>query len=83
VTDAGIDGILGERVVKFLHGHSHREEARPSSGLDFPAIEDELRLVLRFMRDADPKHFDRMCRGVAVDPSLLAAACASAAIQSR
>lgn len=65
---ASIDPSLKERVVKFLHSQSHREEPRPSAALDFPSIEAELVAALSFIYQADRPHFDDMCAAVGVDP---------------
>ncbi|MHA3722557.1 AAA family ATPase [Leucobacter sp. HY1910] len=69
--NAFIDGALKERVVKFLHSQSHREEPRPSSALDFPSIETELAATLRFIHAADGPHFEAMCRSVDLDPVVI------------
>jgi wobble nucleotide-excising tRNase len=68
-----IDGELSSRVVKFLHGHSHREDPSPISALDFPSIEAELKSVLEYMRLADGVHFKNMCIAVNIDESKLTA----------
>lgn len=69
--DNDIDQALAKRVVKFLHGQSHREEARPSAAPDFPTLEEELRAAMKFIRMADEQHFLSMCAAVEVDPDLL------------
>jgi wobble nucleotide-excising tRNase len=61
-----VDPTLSKRVVKFLHGQSHREDPNPESSLDFPSVEIELKAVLEFMRQADEDHFINMCRAVGV-----------------
>lgn len=66
-----IDPALSKRVVKFMHGQSHREDPNPVTALDFPSIEGELRAVLTFMHAADPDHFTNMCKAVAIDPSFI------------
>ncbi|WP_370443678.1 AAA family ATPase [Cryobacterium sp. M23] len=71
---ASIDGVLARRVVKFMHGQSHREEPRPTSALDFPSVEAELRAALDFMRRADGPHFEEMCKAVDVDHTTIIAA---------
>lgn len=71
-----IDPVLAGRVVKFLHGMSHREEPRPNSALDFPSIEHELRSALDFMHRGDAKHFAAMCNAVELDPASVLAAIA-------
>ena len=68
-----IGGELSNRVVKFLHGHSHREDPSPISALDFPSIETELKSVLKYMRLADGVHFANMCRAVKLDETKLIA----------
>jgi len=55
---------LKERIVRYLHGSSHRENPNPTSALDFPAVENELRNVFRFIQLCDPDHFERMCKAV-------------------
>lgn len=65
----GDHGALRTRVVKFVHGHSHRLEPSPTAALDFPSIETELHTVLEFMRLADERHFESMCKAVGVDAS--------------
>jgi hypothetical protein len=72
VQDTGIDAVLARRVVKFLHGQSHREEPRPTSALNFPSIENELKAALEFMQQADGKHFAKMCKAVGIDERELA-----------
>lgn len=62
-----LDPVLARRIVKFLHGMSHREEPRPTSALDFPSIEQELCASLEFMHLADHKHFKDMCKAVELD----------------
>lgn len=74
---ASIDDVLARRVVKFLHGQSHREEPRPTSALDFPSVEAELRAALDFMSRADGPHFKEMCKGVDVDHTSMMAALAT------
>lgn len=66
-SNRGIDPALSKRVVKFMHGDSHRENPNPTTALDFPSVEEELRAVLKFMHEADPDHFDNMCKAVAID----------------
>jgi wobble nucleotide-excising tRNase len=61
-----IDPTLSNRVVKFLHGHSHREDPTPLTSIDFPSIELELQSVLNYMREADSLHFSNMCKAVGV-----------------
>lgn len=65
----GVAKSLVQRVVKFMHGQSHRTSPSPATGLDFPAIEDELSAVITFMREADEQHFLNMCKAVKVDPN--------------
>lgn len=72
VRDSQMDGVLARRVVKFLHGQSHREEPRPTSALDFPTISSELKSALQFMLVADSKHFGKMCKAVGIDENALA-----------
>jgi hypothetical protein len=67
-----IGPTLSKRVVKFLHGHSHREDPTPATALDFPSIERELRSVLVYMKRADSEHFDNMCRAVGIEVSDMA-----------
>ncbi|MFJ4046679.1 AAA family ATPase [Microbacterium sp. NPDC089987] len=62
-----LDPVLARRIVKFLHGMSHREEPCPTSALDFPSIEQELCASLEFMHLADHKHFKDMCKAVELD----------------
>ncbi|MCL2793958.1 MAG: AAA family ATPase [Microbacteriaceae bacterium] len=69
--ESGIDPVLSRRVVKFLHGQSHREEPRPTSALDFPSTVSELQAALDFIRRADPNHFSAMCKAVEIDASAL------------
>jgi wobble nucleotide-excising tRNase len=66
VRGSDIDPTLSKRVVKFLHGQSHREDPNPESSLDFPSVEIELSAVLEFMRQADDDHFINMCLAVGV-----------------
>ncbi|HZX08213.1 AAA family ATPase [Kribbella sp.] len=55
-----------QRVVRFAHGSSHREEPNPS--VSFTAnIPDELAQVLRFIWSCDENHFNGMCRAVDVN----------------
>jgi wobble nucleotide-excising tRNase len=68
---ASIDPSLKERVVKFLHSQSHREEPRPSAALDFPSIEAELVAALSFIHKADEPHFNDMCAAVSVEPAAI------------
>lgn len=68
---ASIDASLKERVVKFLHSQSHREEPRPSAALDFPSIEAELVAALTFIYKADATHFIDMCKAVDLDPAVI------------
>jgi len=67
--DNGIEQAHTQRVVKFMHGQSHRTSPNPVTGLEIPAYEDELRAVLSFMRKADRRHFANMCKAVNVSPS--------------
>nr|RZI36687.1 hypothetical protein BJQ95_00903 [Cryobacterium sp. SO1] len=71
---SSIDSVLSRRVVKFMHSQSHREEPRPTSALDFPSVEAELRAALDFMRRADGSHFEEMCKAVGVGHTPLLAA---------
>jgi wobble nucleotide-excising tRNase len=66
-----IDAALSKRVVKFMHGDSHRENPNPVTALDFPSVEKELRAVLTFMHAADPDHFANMCKAVAIEKTLI------------
>lgn len=59
--EARLDSVLCMRVVKFLHGQSHREEVRPTSSIDFPAVEAELSMALEFIKQADGAHYRNMC----------------------
>ncbi|ROS52453.1 wobble nucleotide-excising tRNase [Frigoribacterium sp. PhB118] len=68
----GIGPTLSKRVVKFLHGHSHREDPTPATALDFPSIERELRSVLEYMKKADEEHLDNMCKAVGIDERVMA-----------
>jgi wobble nucleotide-excising tRNase len=68
---SSIDEVLARRVVKFLHGQSHREEPRPSAALDFPSIETELKSALQFIQKADADHFTEMCKAVEIDEAAL------------
>ncbi|GAA3537766.1 AAA family ATPase [Kribbella ginsengisoli] len=57
---------LTQRVVRFAHGSSHREEPNPS--VSFSAnVPDELGQVLRFIWTCDEEHFKGMCTAVGVD----------------
>jgi wobble nucleotide-excising tRNase len=66
-----IESALSKRVVKFLHGHSHREDPTPATALNFPSIERELCSVLQYMRRADEEHFNNMCKAVGIDESIM------------
>ncbi|WP_224780998.1 AAA family ATPase [Leucobacter sp. Psy1] len=68
VKKSSIGSDLAERVVKFLHSQSHREEPRPSGALDFPSIREELTTALVFMYLADREHFLAMVKAVGMDP---------------
>lgn len=68
-----VDEVLAKRVVKFLHGQSHREELRPNSGLELPSVETELKAALRFMQLADGAHFSEMCKAVGITEADVAA----------
>lgn len=69
--DTGAEVSLKERVVKFLHSQSHREEPRPSAALDFPSIKAEPVAALIFIHKADEAHFTDMCAAVEIDPASL------------
>ncbi|WP_433003304.1 AAA family ATPase [Kribbella sp. CA-294648] len=57
---------LTQRIVRFAHGSSHREEPNPS--VSFSAnVPDELGQVLRFIWTCDEEHFKGMCTAVGVD----------------
>lgn len=63
---------LTQRVVRFAHGSSHREEPNPS--VSFSAnIPDELGQVLRFIWHCDEAHFKGMCTAVGVEVKPLVA----------
>lgn len=64
--EARLDSVLCMRVVKFLHGQSHREEARPTSSIDFPAVEAELSMALDFIKQADGNHYRNMCTATGI-----------------
>ncbi len=67
----GIDAALSRRVSTFLNGHSHRDYPRPTTALDFPSVEDELKTTLDFIRRADGQHFEDMCSAVGIDYATL------------
>lgn len=62
----GVEESLVRRVVKFMHGQSHRENPNPTTGLDFPSIQGELIAVIKFMRETDKNHFTNMCKAVKI-----------------
>lgn len=65
-TQARVPQEFTQRVVRFAHGSSHREEPNPS--VSFTAnVPDELSQVLRFIWSCDEKHFKGMCTAVGVD----------------
>jgi wobble nucleotide-excising tRNase len=64
---AGVSTELTQRIVRFVHGASHRDEPNPSVTFDSANVPDELSQVLRFIRSCDTQHFKGMCKAVDVD----------------
>lgn len=65
-SQAEVPAEFTQRIVRFVHGASHRDEPNPS--VTFAAnVPDELGQVLRFIFACDPQHFTGMCRAVDVD----------------
>lgn len=65
-SQAHVAAEFTQRIVRFVHGASHRDDPNPS--VTFAAnIPDELGQVLRFIRACDPQHFKGMCNAVDVD----------------
>jgi wobble nucleotide-excising tRNase len=53
-----LDEALVTRVYTFVNRMSHRDDPDPLAGLNFSAIQDELRCVIDLMESADPRHVD-------------------------
>ncbi|MET7284162.1 AAA family ATPase [Kribbella sp. NPDC005582] len=71
-SQANVPEEFTQRIVRFAHGSSHREEPNPS--VSFSAnIPDELGQILRFLWRCDEKHFKGMCAAVGVDVGSLVA----------
>lgn len=71
VRDSSIDPVLAERVVKFLHSQSHRNEPRAEAAIDLQGIENQLAAALAFMRVVDEAHFLGMCKALSIETSSL------------
>lgn len=65
--DAEVPNELIQRIVRFVHGSSHRDDPNPSATVESVSIPDELYHVLRFIHSCDRTHFNRMCTAVDVD----------------
>ncbi|MFK4089864.1 AAA family ATPase [Kribbella sp. NPDC020789] len=71
-SQANVSEEFTQRIVRFAHGSSHREEPNPS--VSFSAnIPDELSQILRFIWHCDEKHFRGMCAAVGVEVGSLVA----------
>lgn len=64
---ADVPAELTQRIVRFVHGTSHRDEPNPSVMFQAANIPNELGQVLRFIRSCDADHFKGMCQAVDVD----------------
>ncbi|MEV6285385.1 AAA family ATPase [Kribbella sp. NPDC051770] len=58
---------LTQRMIRFVHGASHRDEPNPSVTLGSAMVSEELGQVLRFVYSCDHDHFTGMCKAVDVD----------------
>jgi wobble nucleotide-excising tRNase len=67
----GVPNELTNRVVRFVHGASHRDEPNPSVTFDAAYMPAELTQVMRFIHLCDRSHFQGMCDAVGVDLSTL------------
>ncbi|MFJ2470026.1 AAA family ATPase [Glutamicibacter sp. NPDC087583] len=63
-----VDDIVKNRVVKFAHGQSHRENPNPSTGVDLPTVRKELQTLLGLIRGCNSEHFERMCKATQTTP---------------
>ncbi len=62
------------RVVKALHGASHREELDIDKDQPSTSVARDIRAALDFMRAVDPAHFNGMCKATQIAPDLSGAA---------
>lgn len=63
-----VSDALKNRVVKFAHGQSHRENPNPSTGVDLPTVRKELQALLDLVRGCNQQHFSRMCKATQSTP---------------
>lgn len=63
-----VEDIVKNRVVKFAHGQSHRENPNPSTGVDLPTVRKELQALLDLIRGCNSEHFERMCKATQTTP---------------
>jgi len=59
--EAGVPTEQTQRILRFAHAMSHRDEPSVMSALEFPSMKEELEYLLDFIKDCDQKHFDKMC----------------------
>lgn len=59
---------LKNRVVKFAHGQSHRDNPNPTTGVDLPSVRSELQALLDLIKGCNDEHFERMCKATGAMP---------------
>lgn len=63
-----VNDTLKNRVVKFAHGQSHRENPNPTTGVDLPSVRSEIRALLDLIKGCNDEHFGRMCKATGSNP---------------
>lgn len=70
--DSMDDGLTRQRLVTYLHQHSHQERVETTRGVNRPEAVQILHAVFELIRNEDRKHFTAMCAALYLDPTLLA-----------
>jgi wobble nucleotide-excising tRNase len=70
--DSMDEGLTRQRLVTYLHQHSHQERVETTRGVNRPEAVHILHAVFELIRNEDRKHFTAMCAALNIDPDLLA-----------
>jgi wobble nucleotide-excising tRNase len=69
-----------QRVTRFLHNHSHNEDADLSRSVQSGEALSVLMSVFELIKEVDQKHYDEMCSSLGLDGSALGSPSTSAAL---
>jgi wobble nucleotide-excising tRNase len=70
--DSMDDGLTRQRLVTYLHQHSHQERVETTRGVNRPEAVQILHAVFELISNEDRKHFTAMCAALNLNPDLLA-----------